>query len=130
MARWREGYDIVYGVRTQRTWDTAAKRLSASWFYRVFNSMSPVRIPENVGDFRLVDRRAVEVLRQLPERNRFMKGLFAWVGFNADRRALRAAAARRRLEQVQPVAAVELRPRRHGELLDRAAARLVLCRRW
>jgi glycosyltransferase involved in cell wall biosynthesis len=83
MARWREGYDIVYGVRTQRTWDTAAKRLSAGWFYRVFNSMSPVRIPENVGDFRLVDRRAVEVLRQLPERNRFMKGLFAWVGFNS-----------------------------------------------
>ena len=83
MARWREGYDIVYGVRTQRTWDTAAKRVSAGWFYRVFNTMSPVRIPENVGDFRLVDRRAVEVLRQLPERNRFMKGLFAWVGFNA-----------------------------------------------
>ena len=83
MARWREGYDIVYGVRAQRAWDTAAKRLSASWFYRVFNTMSPVRIPENVGDFRLVDRRAVEVLRQLPERNRFMKGLFAWVGFNA-----------------------------------------------
>ena len=76
--------------------------------------MSPVRIPENVGDFRLVDRRAVEVLRQLPERNRFMKGLFAWVGFNADRRALRAAAARRGLEQVQPVAAVELRARRRG----------------
>ncbi len=59
MARWREGYDIVYGVRTQRAWDTAAKRLSANWFYRVFNSMSPVRIPENVGDFRLVDRRAI-----------------------------------------------------------------------
>jgi glycosyltransferase involved in cell wall biosynthesis len=83
MARWREGYDIVYGVRTQRAWDTAAKRLSANWFYRVFNSLSPVRIPENVGDFRLVDRRAVDVLRQLPERNRFMKGLFAWVGFNS-----------------------------------------------
>jgi glycosyltransferase involved in cell wall biosynthesis len=83
IARWREGYDIVYGVRTARAWDTAAKRVSAGWFYRVFNSMSPVRIPANVGDFRLVDRRAVEVLRQLPERNRFMKGLFAWVGFNA-----------------------------------------------
>jgi glycosyltransferase involved in cell wall biosynthesis len=83
MSRWREGYDIVYGVRTQRTSDSTAKRLSASWFYRVFNAMSPVRIPENVGDFRLVDRRAIEVLRQLPERNRFMKGLFAWVGFNA-----------------------------------------------
>jgi polyisoprenyl-phosphate glycosyltransferase len=83
IERWRQGYDIVYGVRTARTWDTAAKRVSAGWFYRVFNSMSPVRIPANVGDFRLVDRRAVEVLRRLPERNRFMKGLFAWVGFNA-----------------------------------------------
>jgi glycosyltransferase involved in cell wall biosynthesis len=83
IARWREGYDIVYGVRSARHADTRAKRVSAGWFYRVFNSMSPVRIPPNVGDFRLVDRRAVEVLRQLPERNRFMKGLFAWVGFNS-----------------------------------------------
>jgi glycosyltransferase involved in cell wall biosynthesis len=83
IERWREGYDIVYGVRATRAWDTASKRLSARWFYWVFNSMSPVPIPTNVGDFRLVDRRAVEVLRQLPERNRFMKGLFAWVGFNA-----------------------------------------------
>jgi len=83
MARWREGYDIVYGVRSARLADTAAKRMSANWFYWVFNALSPVRIPANVGDFRLVDRRAVEVLRQLPERNRFMKGLFAWVGFNS-----------------------------------------------
>jgi len=83
MTRWREGYDIVYGVRSARLTDTTAKRMSAGWFYWVFNSMSPVRIPPNVGDFRLVDRRAVEVLRQLPERNRFMKGLFAWVGFNS-----------------------------------------------
>jgi polyisoprenyl-phosphate glycosyltransferase len=83
IERWREGYDIVYGVRTTRAWDTASKRLSARGFYWAFNSMSPVPIPSNVGDFRLVDRRAVEVLRQLPERNRFMKGLFAWVGFNA-----------------------------------------------
>jgi glycosyltransferase involved in cell wall biosynthesis len=83
IERWRQGYDIVYGVREARAWDTAAKRISAGWFYRVFNSLSPVRIPANVGDFRLVDRRAMEVLRRLPERNRFMKGLFAWVGFNA-----------------------------------------------
>jgi glycosyltransferase involved in cell wall biosynthesis len=83
LAKWREGYDVVYGVRTARESDTAAKRMSAGWFYRIFNMLSPVRIPANVGDFRLVDRRAVEVLRRLPERNRFMKGLFAWVGFNA-----------------------------------------------
>ena len=83
IERWREGYDIVYGVRSARTWDTMSKRISAGWFYWAFNRMSPVSIPANVGDFRLVDRRAAEVLRQLPERNRFMKGLFAWVGFNA-----------------------------------------------
>jgi glycosyltransferase involved in cell wall biosynthesis len=83
IERWRLGYDIVYGVRSARDADTAAKRVSASWFYWAFNSMSPVRIPANAGDFRLVDRRATEVLRRLPERNRFMKGLFAWVGFNA-----------------------------------------------
>ena len=83
IERWRQGYDIVYGIRAARNSDTVAKRVSAGWFYWAFNSMSPVRIPANVGDFRLVDRRAVEVLRQLPERNRFMKGLFAWVGFNA-----------------------------------------------
>jgi len=83
IERWREGYDIVYGVRSARTWDTPTKRLSAGWFYWAFNTMSPVRIPANVGDFRLVDRRATEVLRRLPERNRFMKGLFALVGFNA-----------------------------------------------
>jgi glycosyltransferase involved in cell wall biosynthesis len=83
IERWREGYDIVYGVRSARDTDTLAKRVSAGWFYWAFNSMSPVRIPTNVGDFRLIDRRAIEVLRQLPERSRFMKGLFAWVGFNA-----------------------------------------------
>ncbi|HYC63137.1 MAG TPA: glycosyltransferase family 2 protein, partial [Reyranellaceae bacterium] len=83
LEKWREGYDVVYGVRAARATDTAAKRMSAGWFYRVFNVLSPVRIPPNAGDFRLVDRRAVEVLRQLPERNRFMKGLFAWVGFNS-----------------------------------------------
>jgi polyisoprenyl-phosphate glycosyltransferase len=83
IERWREGYDIVYGVRSARETDTVAKRVSAGWFYWAFNSMSPVPIPANAGDFRLVDKRAAEVLRQLPERNRFMKGLFAWVGFNA-----------------------------------------------
>ncbi len=83
IERWREGYDIVYGVRSARETDTMAKRVSAGWFYWAFNSMSPVRIPAHAGDFRLVDKRAAEVLRQLPERNRFMKGLFAWVGFNA-----------------------------------------------
>jgi hypothetical protein len=57
------------------------KRASAGWFYRLFNRLAAVPIPDNAGDFRLIDERATEVLRQLPERNRFMKGLFSWVGF-------------------------------------------------
>ncbi len=79
-----EGYDTVYGVRTDRNADTPMKRLTAGGFYRLFNAVSTTtRIPENAGDFRLMDRRLVEVIKQLPERNRFMKGLFAWAGFNS-----------------------------------------------
>jgi polyisoprenyl-phosphate glycosyltransferase len=79
-----EGYDTVYGVRTDRNADTAMKRLTAGGFYRLFNAVSTTtKIPENAGDFRLMDRRVVEVIKQLPERNRFMKGLFAWAGFNS-----------------------------------------------
>jgi glycosyltransferase involved in cell wall biosynthesis len=83
IERWRDGYDVVYAVRTDRSADTFGKRMTASSFYRLFNRISHERIPEDVGDFRLIDRRVVAALRQLPERNRFMKGLFAWVGFRA-----------------------------------------------
>jgi glycosyltransferase involved in cell wall biosynthesis len=81
VALWEQGYDVVYGVRSDRTSDTFLKRTTADLFYRVFNSLSDYPIPASTGDFRLMDRRVVEALRQLPERNRFMKGLFAWVGF-------------------------------------------------
>lgn len=80
---WRQGYDVVYGERISRKGDGFFKRLSAGWFYRVFNWLSPTRIPENSGDFRLLDRRVVDTLNQLPERSRFMKGLFAWVGYRS-----------------------------------------------
>ncbi len=82
IVKWREGYDVVYGIRQDRSSDTTTKRATAGWFYRIFNHLSPVSIPENAGDYRLIDRRVVEALRQFPERNRFMKGLFAWVGFH------------------------------------------------
>jgi len=78
--QWRKGFDVVYGVRAARRDDTALKRSTAGLFYRVFNKVSPTKIPENAGDFRLMDRRVVDAVKQLPERNRFMKGLFAWVG--------------------------------------------------
>lgn len=81
LAKWREGYDVVYARRVNRDSDTAAKRVSASVFYRVYNMLTDISIPLDTGDFRLMDRRVVEALGQLPERNRFMKGLFSWVGF-------------------------------------------------
>ena len=80
---WRAGYDVVYGLRVDRTSDTPVKRGSASAFYRLFNKLSNIDLPHNAGDFRLIDRVVIEALKELPERNRFMKGLFAWVGFSA-----------------------------------------------
>jgi polyisoprenyl-phosphate glycosyltransferase len=79
--KWREGYDVVYGVRSTRASDTFLKRFTANAFYRLFNRVTDVKIPPGAGDFRLLDRRAVDALLELPERNRFMKGLFSWVGF-------------------------------------------------
>lgn len=82
IRHWRdEGYDMVYGVRQTRRADSTAKRQTAGWFYHIFNRVSETPIPTNAGDFRLLDRRVVEALRRLPERNRFMKGLYAWTGF-------------------------------------------------
>lgn len=81
ITKWNEGYDVVYGVRACRSSDTFFKRSSARAFYKLFNSITSVNIPHDVGDFRLMDRRVVDALLKLPERNRFMKGLFSWVGF-------------------------------------------------
>jgi glycosyltransferase involved in cell wall biosynthesis len=83
IEKWREGYDVVYGVRSKRDDDSLAKRATAGSFYRLFNRLSPTHIPDNAGDFRLLDERVVAILKQLPERNRFMKGLFSWVGFSS-----------------------------------------------
>ncbi|MGL5031545.1 MAG: glycosyltransferase family 2 protein [Aeromonas sp.] len=82
---WQTGdYDTVYGIRVDRSADTPMKRLTAGGFYRFFNALSTsTQLPENAGDFRLIDRKVVDAIKQLPERNRFMKGLFAWAGFRA-----------------------------------------------
>jgi glycosyltransferase involved in cell wall biosynthesis len=82
LEKWREGFDAVLGRRIHRGTDTLAKRLSATWFYRIHNWLSDLQLPENVGDFRLLDRVVVNALNSLPESHRFMKGLFAWAGFN------------------------------------------------
>lgn len=81
---WEEGSEVVLARRADRSVDTVMKRASARWFYKLHNLVSKPKIPENVGDFRLMDRKVVEALKRLPERQRFMKGLFAWVGFRTS----------------------------------------------
>jgi polyisoprenyl-phosphate glycosyltransferase len=78
---WRAGHEVVYGVRRNRASDSLPKRLTADLYYRAHNRLSHDKIPEHAGDFRLLDRKVVDVIKAMPERNRFMKGLFAWSGF-------------------------------------------------
>jgi glycosyltransferase involved in cell wall biosynthesis len=81
LDKWRAGHEVVYGVRRNRITDSFPKRLTADLYYRAHNWLSLDKIPEHAGDFRLLDRKVVEVIKLMPERNRFMKGLFAWSGF-------------------------------------------------
>ncbi len=81
VQHWREGYDVVYGTRASRAGETGFKKLTASGFYRVMERLSSTPIPRDTGDFRLLSRRALDALRQVRERQRFMKGLFTWVGY-------------------------------------------------
>ncbi len=81
VERWREGYEVVYAVRESRDTDSFSRRLSARGFYWIFGRLSDIPIPRDAGDFRLLDRRVVDAINSMPERSRFMKGIFAWVGF-------------------------------------------------
>jgi Glycosyltransferases involved in cell wall biogenesis len=84
LAKWQEGYDVVNAVRLSRDGESWLKRASAHAFYRIINRMSEVDIPADTGDFRLLSRPVLEAIKTLPERRRFMKGLFAWVGFRTS----------------------------------------------
>lgn len=81
VARWREGFDVVYGTRLERDGESWLKRLTAAGFYRLMEQVSSTPVPRDTGDFRLLSRRALDALHGVRERHRFMKGLFAWVGF-------------------------------------------------
>jgi glycosyltransferase involved in cell wall biosynthesis len=83
VERWREGYVMVYGQRTDRSGETRFKRNSALMFYRLFRRFGETSLPEGAGDFRLIDRKGVEALKALHERARFSKGLYAWIGFKS-----------------------------------------------
>jgi glycosyltransferase involved in cell wall biosynthesis len=81
VARWREGFDVVYAVRSERLGESWLKRATAAAFYRLFRPLVRVDVPPDAGDFRLIARNAADALRSLREQHRFMKGLFSWVGF-------------------------------------------------
>jgi dolichol-phosphate mannosyltransferase len=81
ISKWRDGFDVVYGVRTDRKGESLFKRMTARWFYRLLNSLSDVPIPLDTGDFRLISRRVADTLRAMPERDRFVRGMVSWVGF-------------------------------------------------
>jgi glycosyltransferase involved in cell wall biosynthesis len=81
VARWREGFDVVYGRRRSREGETWFKVMTARWFYRLFALMIPIEVPLDAGDFRLMSRRVVVALRELREAHRFVRGMVAWVGF-------------------------------------------------
>ena len=83
LEQWRHGYDMVYGIRSGRESEPVWKRKMSNWFYSLMHHATSVPIIPDAGDFRLMDRRVVNALNQLPERTRFMKGLYAWVGFKS-----------------------------------------------
>lgn len=82
ISKWKEGYHTVLAIREQRDTDTFTKRTAARLFYDIFNALSKDRIEKDAGDFRLIDRKVVDAVLLLPERNRFMKGILSWVGFS------------------------------------------------
>jgi glycosyltransferase involved in cell wall biosynthesis len=81
IAKWREGYDVVYATRRARSEETWLKRRTTHWFYRLMRTIGEMPIPENAGDFRLLNRRCLDALASCREHRRFMKGLFSWIGF-------------------------------------------------
>ena len=84
LDRWRQGADVAYGKRIRRDGETAVKRLTSRIFYRLLNRLADVPIPHDTGDFRLMDRRVVDAFLAMPERDRFVRGMVAWVGFRQE----------------------------------------------
>ena len=82
IREYEKGYDIVYAKRKSRKKDTFFKRETAKLYYKILNKLSDIKIPENVGDFRLISKRVQEVFIKLPEKDRYVRGMFAWMGFN------------------------------------------------
>ena len=83
VQKWKEGFEVVYGIRTDRNADTFLKKITANSFYKIHNLISETKIPDNVGDFRLMDRKVINSVLKIKEKKLFMKGIFNWVGFKS-----------------------------------------------
>lgn len=81
VAKWKEGFEVVYGTRIERGGETQFKLVTSAMFYKLLNKLSDVNIPQNVGDFRLIDRKVLNALKAMPERDRFLRGMVSWTGF-------------------------------------------------
>ena len=129
IAAWQKGADVVLPERRDRESETFLKRNTAKLFYRLHNWLSQVQIPANVGDFRLLDKSVLEALRQLPERQRFMKGLFTWVGFKTATVDYRREGRRAGSTKYSWSALAESLARGFDQLQHGAIAIVCVCRR-
>ena len=109
IAKWREGYEVVNAARETREGESWIKRETARLFYRAMNRLSDIPIPRDTGDFRLLSRPALDALRRMPERRRFMKGMFVWVGFRYSLRLLLPLRALCGENKLELLAAMEFR---------------------
>ena len=117
VEQWESGSDVIYAVRREREGETAFKLATASWFYKLFDKLAQVDLESNSGDFRLLDRRALDALLAMTERSRFLRGMTVWVGLHADRRALRARPSLRGRDEVHAAQDGALLARRDHLLL-------------
>ena len=81
LEKWKEGYEIIYGQRKSREGETFFKKQTSKWFYRIINTLSEIQMPLDTGEFRLVDRKVLDVIKSMPEQQKYLRGSFSWVGF-------------------------------------------------
>ncbi len=129
IAKWKKGYQVVCAERASRDGESRFKRVTADLFYRVMGRLGDAAIPRNAGDFRLVDRKALDSFLAMPERDRFVRGMFAWIGFRQAVVKFRSPAARGRRHQIFAAEDDRARAERPGVVLRRAASPRAVGRR-
>ena len=122
IEKWKEGYEVVYGRRLSREGDSAFKQATAGLFYKLLGRLSSVDIPRDAGDFRLIDRKVLEAFLAMPEQDRFVRGMFAWLGLPANRSGLSSPVTTRRRDEVSVVENAAAGVTRRRRLFRRTAA--------